>query len=366
MITVLFYSFILLCSTFFVWLSEKGRFKIDRWVLLGIAFLLVFIPSAIRYDIGTDYGNYLAIYEDLQELESYKLKEPGFYLVNYLLISIGAHFQWMFSAFAFIFTAVAFKAYTRKQAWLLHFLFFSMLWFFSFNGMRQAVALSWCLLALFCFFDRRYILFLILTLIGSTFHQSALFITAAGIVALIPLNNKIKTHIAPVVFILFIIYAYFAMHDLIMYMEQFISLLGLKYSEYFSNTKHLVERDFGSGLGVLTKVLFSIYIILNSNQLLKINENYWLLLILIFAYAIGLVLASGIIIFGRMADTFVVAQIIGAYLLLQLPKSKSINYLVLIMFLVFLLMSFVKDGFGVENSYGDPKLNPYKYILNGN
>ncbi len=110
-----------------MWASEKGRTRFDRWFLLGIAFLLVFVPAAIRYDIGTDYVNYLAIYEGTsatKTLEPYKFKEPLFYFVNWFYQSIDAHFQWVFATFAFIFTAVAFKAYPKKNAWLLHFLFF--------------------------------------------------------------------------------------------------------------------------------------------------------------------------------------------------------------------------------------------------
>src|SRR5690554_359966 len=254
MATVLFYNFILLSSTFFVWLSERMHYKLDRWFLLGIAFLLLFVPAAIRYDIGTDYVNYLAIYEGTsatKTLEPYKFKEPLFYFVNWFYKSIDAHFQWMFATFAFIFTMVAFRSYPRKQAWLLHFLIFSMLWFFSFNGMRQAIAVMWSLLALFYFFDRKYICFFVLTLFGATFHQSVLFVALVGLVALFPLERRIKTRIAPLFFIGFIVFTLISMKVLLAYMEQIIGVVGLKYVSYFDSSKHFVERDYGSGLGVL-------------------------------------------------------------------------------------------------------------------
>lgn len=349
-----------------MWVSEKGKGNLERYVFLGIAFLLVFVPAAIRYDVGTDYMSYLSIYENSWKLENYKYKEPGFYFINWFYLSIGAHFQWMFATFAFIFTAVAFKAYPRNQAWLLHFLFFAMLWFFSFNGMRQAVALSWCFLALFAFFEKRYVWFFVLTLIGATFHQSALFITVAGFAALIPLGNQIKYRVAPYAFIGFIIFTYISMNVVLAYMEQILSLVGLtKYAGYFSSAKHFVARDFGSGLGVLAKVLFSIYIIWNAKAFIKQNKSYWLLIALTFAYAVGVVLADKIIIFGRMADTFVVAPIIAGYMLLQLPTNKQLNRLVLGAFLVFLMLSFFKLSFGIPTSYGDPKRVPYQTIFNG-
>lgn len=364
MATVIFYNFILLSSTFFAWASEKGKGNLERYFFLGLAFLLVFVPAAIRYDVGSDYMSYLGIYENSWRLEGYKYKEPAFYFVNWLFKSVGVHFQWMFATFAFIFTAVAFKAYPKKNAWLLHFLFFSMLWFFSFNGIRQAIALSFCLLALFNYFDKRYLWFAFLTVLASFFHQSALLITLAGVIALIPLPKFLKSKVAPLVILGVLAIALFSMSLLLSYMEQILNLMGLtKYANYFNSSIHFIPRDFGTGLGVLAKVLFSIFIIFNIKSFISINKNYWLLIILIALYALGVVLANQIIIFGRMADTFVVAQILGAYLLWTLPRNKKLNRLVVSIFMLFLILSFTKDGFGIETSYADPKRNPYQTIF---
>ncbi len=363
MATVIFYNSILFVSTFFVWLSEKSKGRLERYFFLGLAFVLVFLPSAIRYDIGTDYVNYLRIYETGSYI-NYQFKEPAFYFINWFLDSIDAHYQWLFAIFSFIFTTVVFKAYPGRNAWLLHFLFFSMLWFFSFNGIRQAIALSFCLLALFDFFDKRYLWFFALTIIGSLFHQSALIITVVGALALIPLPIQFKNRVAPLAFIAVIGVAFFSMSIVLVYMEQVLNLLGMtKYAGYFNNTRHFIHRDFGSGLGVLSKVLFSIYIIINAKAYLQQNKQYWLLIVLVFAYALGLVLANSIIIFGRMADVFVIAQILGIYFLWSLPRNRKINKLVIAGFIAFLILSFIKDGMGVETSYADPKRNPYQTVF---
>ncbi|MGO3882886.1 MAG: EpsG family protein [Proteus vulgaris] len=364
MASVIFYNFILFSSTFFVWLSDKGKGHLERSFFLSIAFLLVFIPAAIRYDVGTDYLNYLRLFENYRELENYKYKEPLFYFVNWFYLSIGAHYQWMFATFAFIFTVVAFKTYRRKHAWLLHFLFFSMLWFFSFNGMRQAVALSWCLLALFYFFERRYFCFFTFTLIGMFFHQSALLILISGLVALIPLSNRVKYRLVPIFFIGFIVFTYISMNSVLNYIEQSLSLIGLtKYAGYFSSSKHFLSRNFGSGIGVLVKVFFSVYVIFNTKIFLQKNKNYWLLIILTFIYSVGVVLANNIVIFGRMADTFVIAPIVAGFLLFQFHRMRRFNRLVLGCFLFFLILTFVKVSVGVITEYGNPKLNPYMTIF---
>lgn len=363
MITVIFYNLILFLSTFFVWLSEKGRGNTEKYFFLFCAFLIVFIPSAIRYDIGTDYLNYLDIYNN-EWFENYKYKEPLFYFINFFLKELGAHFQWLFVVFAFIFTFVVFTAYPRKGAWLLHFLFFATLFYFSFNVVRQAIGLCWALLAIFYFFEKRYFLFFMFIGIGSAFHQSIIFIAIAGLCALIPLNIHLKTRVIPIFFIGFIVFTFLSMNYVLTYIEQILNLLGFaQYANYFQNKTHFIARNFGTGLGVLVKLCFSIYIILNAKQFVVINKNYWLLIILIFIYAISLVLASNIIIFGRMADTFVIATIIGAYLLFLLPQNRQINRLVLLLFMAFLCMAYIYSGFGIENSYANPKRNPYQTIF---
>lgn len=366
MATVIFYNFILLSSTFFVWLSGKGRTKIARWVLLGVAFLLVFIPAAIRYDIGVDYLSYLEIYEDTWRvpLDSYKYKEPAFYFINWFLRSVDAHFQWLFVVFSFVFTAVAFKAYPKRNAWLIHFLFFSMLWFFSFNALRQAVALSFCMLAIFNYFDKRYFLFFLLTIVGSFFHQTALFITVSGALALIPFKDSIKKQVAPVVFIGIIMFSFVSMSSVLLYIEQLLNFTGLtNYANYFNSSKHFIVVDFGTGLATLAKLVFSIYILLNAKALLQLSSQYWLLLLLVLFYGVSLVLANSIVIFARVADVFVIGVIVAAYLVYQLPSNVRRNRLVLIVFLSFLLLLFIKRSVGIETSYSNPKLNPYQTVF---
>lgn len=366
MISVIFYNFILFSSTFFVWLSEKISTRAGRGVILSFAFLLVFLPSAIRYDIGTDYFNYVAIYNDNFgiPLDYFKLKEPGFYFVHWILQTIDAHFQWMFVVFSFIFSVMAFSAYPKKNAWLLHFIFFSSLWFFSFNGVRQATAISFCFFSLFYFFEKRYFRFFMFSIIGAMFHQSAIFIVIAGASALIPISEGVKFRVAPFLFITTILFVFFSMGFILDLIKGFLNILGfVKYANYFNNSTHFGTRDFGSGLGILTKLLFSIYLILNTRNFLQLNKQYWFLIVLVFIYTIALVLASNIIIFGRVSTLFVVGPIVAGFLLLQIPKNKSINKCVLSVFLCFLILTFTKVGIGEETSYANPKLNPYKTIF---
>ncbi|MBQ0688803.1 EpsG family protein, partial [Providencia rettgeri] len=288
MATIIFYNFILLSSTLFVWLSEKGKRLLDRWIFLWIAFLIIFIPSAIRYGIGTDFFNYINIYN---HINNYEWMEEGFYYINLFLRNLDAPPQWSIVIFSFIFSFIAFLAYPQKNGWVIHFIFMAMLWFFSLNGIRQAIAISFCLLALFKYFNKKILWFFILTGLGSLFHKSALFISLIGILALIPIRQSLKMYLFPWIFIGFITFTFISMSIVTFYIEQILSISGLtKYASYFGS-EHFSEREFGSGLGILIKVLFSIYIIINSKSILNLNKNYWCLILLVFIYTLGAILA---------------------------------------------------------------------------
>ncbi|HEF8786764.1 TPA: EpsG family protein, partial [Providencia alcalifaciens] len=325
-----------------------------------IAFFIIFIPSAIRYGIGTDFFNYIKIYN---HIENYEWMEKGFYYINLFLKYTDAPSQWSLIVFSFIFTFTAFLSYPRKNGWVVHFIFMAMLWFFSLNGIRQGIAAAFCLLALFSYFHKNLFYFILLTLIGALFHKSALFVTSVGFLSLIPMGFPLKTKILPWVFIILIIFTATSVSIITLYIEQILRVLGFyKYAGYFSSY-HFSMRDYGSGLGVLIKVIFSIYIIVNTKSILKLNDKYWLLIILTFIYASSAVLANSIIIFDRMAEAFVVSIIVSSYILLQLPEKKQIHRIVLAIFMSFLLLAFIKTSFGIPTSYGDPQLNPYVTIF---
>lgn len=150
MLTVIFYDLILITSTVLVWLSEKTSYRYTRLLFIGAAFCILFFPSALRYDIGTDYLNYIKIYSNL---ERYDFKEPGFYFINMVLKSVNADPQWVIVVFSFIFTFSLFKLHGYKNYWVLFFCVVSVLWFESLNHIRQVLALLLCLIATFKFFE---------------------------------------------------------------------------------------------------------------------------------------------------------------------------------------------------------------------
>lgn len=346
-----------------MWLSEKGKGRLERYFFLGLAFLLVFVPAAIRYDVGTDYVNYLAIYQDSWRLESYK-KEPGFYFINWFYQSINAHFQWMFATFAFIFTAVAFKVYPRKQAWVLHLALITLLYFQSFNIVRQAVAMVFCLWALKELIDKQNIRFIALCLLASLFHQSAVIFLLVGLASLIPVSYRLKSYIAPVFFIAFLALSFLILPNILKLIEWALLKAGMtKFASYFGNSKHFIARELGTGMGVLITLSFCFYVFTQSRRLLNTKPGYWAVILFTFFYAFSVVLSAQIVIFGRASMTFLPGFIYVIYVIYSLPSNTRLKNIFVLMFLLFLTMSFFKESFGIPNHYYDPKRVPYQTIF---
>lgn len=364
MASILFYIFILLSSTFFVYISDKGKGLLEKRVFLSIAFLLVFIPSAIRYDVGTDFPNYVDIYNSLDVYS--ETLEPAFVSLLYLLKALNLNSQWLFISSAFIFTLALFGSYPKKNAWIIHFAAIGMLWFASFNIIRQSLAIAFTLLAVSYFMDKKYYKFFIICFIGVLFHFSAVFIILLGVLALIPVRRSLKSRTIPIIFISLIAITYISMQLIINYIQLILEFMRLDFYLGYFESEHFIQKDFGSGLGALTKVLFSTYIIFNAKSILEYNEAYWIIIPLNFLYAVSTILANDVIIFGRMQEIFILSPVISLYILNQIPIKRQQHKIVFILFATYIFLNFCKESIGAKTSYADPKLNPYKTILTTN
>ncbi|WP_353675354.1 EpsG family protein [Acinetobacter towneri] len=371
--TVIFYCSILLFSTLFIYLRDKGKGKLEYYFFTILAFLLVFIPSAIRYEIGADYLNYKKIYLNI---DYYNQMEFGFYYINYFLNNIGSHYQWSFVVFAFLYFLPLFLGYPKRNAWIIHFLFGSFFYLLSFFYVRSAIAVGFCFLALHFLLKNRFNYFLLFVFIGSLFHVSALFVGLVGLLSFIPTSKFFKHYIFPVISIFLLIFIYLQSNVLFGIMEKILFLLKMeKYAGYFSSTKWMDARNLGSGIGVLAKVIFSVYYIFNTKNAMKYNDKNWAISVFLFLYAVGVILSAQIVIFGRLAYMFIFAMPYAAFVLWNLTDNIvkcnsfviNINRLVVLLFAIMSLLFYIKDGFDLGGNWGESLfLNPYRTIFSKN
>lgn len=365
MVTVSFYISILLLSTFFTYISEKGKGPLERNFFLLISFLIIFLPSAIRYDIGTDYLSYVRVYQNPAITTAF---EPAYKLISSILQGFHAHYQWLFIITSFLFSAIFTLTTPRKRGWIYTFIIVSSLFFFSLSAIRQSIAIVFSLAAITYFLDQKYKKFAVFSLIACSFHLSALVFTLITLTALIPISETLKKHLIPKVFIITIVSLFFISTFLFPYFERFFDILGIvKFSNYFENTKYFVSTNVGSGIGVYSKIIFTIYFLLQSKYIVTLSKNYWLIIILIFFYGASQVLGAQISIFGRMSPSFSVAVPFATIILLELRSGRQLNRLVVGLFLVLMFIFFIKDGYVSHNASGSSrKINPYQYIFQNN
>ena len=200
MVTVLFYISILIFSTFFVYISDKGKGLLERKTFRLIAFTIVFIPSAIRYKVGKDFGSYERIYESIEYIKNI---EPGFYYLNLILKSLDADPQWVFAITAFIFTTFLFKSLPKKGGWIVLFITLSLLYYLSFSGIRQATAIMISLYSVKYLLKGEYKYFILFNILATTFHVSSMVFMLAGLTSLVPIKKHLKYYLLPNIFIAF-------------------------------------------------------------------------------------------------------------------------------------------------------------------
>ena len=136
------------------------------------------VPAILRQETGNDYLRYVEFFH-LASIDAYVPTEAGF---NWLAKAVYGlcgyeNYLLLFAIYA-VMTILAMLTVIRQQAENFCFSFFLFMmfgyYFQSFNTMRYYFALSLSLLAMTCLLRRQYAGFVILVLLASLFHKTAL------------------------------------------------------------------------------------------------------------------------------------------------------------------------------------------------
>lgn len=155
-----------------------SRGSLLRRSCLFLIALILMIPAILRQETGNDYLRYVEFFH-LASIDAYVPTEAGF---NWLAKSVYSlcgyeNYLLLFAIYA-VMTILAMLAVIRQQAENFCFSFFLFMmfgyYFQSFNTMRYYFALSLSLLAMTCLLRRQYAGFVILVLLASLFHKTAL------------------------------------------------------------------------------------------------------------------------------------------------------------------------------------------------
>jgi hypothetical protein len=156
--------------------TSKSK-HISKFFYFLCAMLLTLI-SGLRLDVGTDYQNYLYLF-NLIENGQLSVSEPGLVYLYKFSNYLGFGSYGVFFVFSFI-VAVGFTKFLSdfcgRKGGVAIFLFFtlSMFYFASFNLIRQYAAVSVILYGFKYILEKRFLVYLIYVGIAMLFHYSAI------------------------------------------------------------------------------------------------------------------------------------------------------------------------------------------------
>jgi hypothetical protein len=146
--------------------------------ILTILFLFfTFFVSAIRFEVGYDYNDYLLTINEINDGNIHRTIEPSFYLISKFVHIIGLSNEYVFVIYSII-SGLCFYFLFKKVRFhpnfLYFFIFFSNFYLQSLNQIRNFVAILLIWLAILNY--KNIYVFLICSLLAIFFHYSALFV----------------------------------------------------------------------------------------------------------------------------------------------------------------------------------------------
>jgi len=183
-----------------VHLANRPRlYRMERLLLFVFAFAVLVLVAGLRSDrVGTDADAYTMAYRQTQTLEDVTSGqfEMGFlflcwlgrlvtddYIALFVLVGamVSACFLW------------GIRRYSVNPALSVFVLLASGAVYYSFNGMRQGIAIALFFLAIGAVYRRKFLLFLASVAVGYLFHTSALM--TLPVYFLVPRKNSLKYNI---------------------------------------------------------------------------------------------------------------------------------------------------------------------------
>lgn len=213
-------------------------------ILLTVVFIFLFIFSGWRYDVGVDFDSYYnSFYRTIDYLRNTNGYEEGYVQLISLLKKYTDTPQSIIISTSFIYIClIYYYIMTNKKIlqnlWLFMIVFIlSWQFMYSFNVVRSCIAGAILYLSYKYILNRNFIKFLIVVVIASLFHRTALLFLFAYF-----MNNKIyKTPKAKLIFLLSVILVISGKHILPIILNLFTSNRMASYSNsiYANTTRNI-------------------------------------------------------------------------------------------------------------------------------
>jgi len=333
LIWICFYCYILSLAWLYSYAGFNGHIK-------GILFLIILVSliyfSGFRDGLGQDYDAYVEVIQS--GVRNYQGIEPGYTYLSKLVMDNNftpVLFFLIFSILTLVPLLLVYRQSNNLYLTIIMFISVPIMFFNSFNIVRQYAAAAIMLYAVITPFLQNKIKWLTCTMVAASFHISVLFVMPIFFLIHLKLTKK-----AVVILLLgFYIVSHIIQNGL-------IDVNGLV-PEIYSHYDLTQEESSGSGFLSLLMIIFMIYVNqsrINSDEIDLQNRLFNMSVICCCIY----LMIPAIFFFYRLSIYFVVALPIVAAMPLKKSSDRSIYAFVMSCSLVMLFLYFLISASGNE------------------
>lgn len=308
-----------------------------------LSFIPLFVISAIRYGLGTDY---LYTYKPMFQLiaTGHKLPnivEPGYYFLNRFVLLFTSDYAGIFIVTAFLFCFFMYKAIFEQSVspvYSIILLLLTTFYFFSLNGVRQGIVIAMFFYSSKFIKRREFLKFLVVILLASTIHLSALIF--------LPIYFLCRIRIRPLVGIV-ILLAEAGLSTLIR-LAIFNVAAKTKYAYYLQTDYVASKFDYSSFLIAIFILLF-LYLFYskakeNTDYIFFVNCQFMACFFLILTYQIDIMKRFSAS--YQFIDVLYLPMITSSAYIKDKRMRYAINILIIVLFGAYMFISTQVMGFG--------------------
>lgn len=327
--TYLLYNLILFICPLLCYFGKKNK------VFVYLAYFVIAIVSAFRYDIGADYETYAEGIDQIAQWlnNDYSLldivavyeKEPGILLLTAFFAWSEYPYLWFIGVISIFNTVLLYKvlSYYRIHTWglLIYVLTFTM--FQGWDWVRQSVALHVFLFSLRYIESRNLRYYICCILFSTLFHYSSLCLFPLYFVYCIKISKRLLLFFSVGIF-------FFAVSGGFNNVYRLLELVMVLYSEGYDGSDHIYA---GANTYQTPTYIFTMLWYISLLALYPQKENNQILLF----YFLGVILyamAGGNLLLVRIAYYFSSVQIVLFPFILHEYKIKSIQNTLIILILI--------------------------------
>lgn len=345
--TTFFYVFLLFMVYF---LCRSGEKQKEKGFIIA-AYGILFIVSAIRFDIGNDYRNYYEFFNsllnkvrmpDVSFMNIYKWTGEGDlslavfpWIIGKMFSVNGCSFVFgLFSATTMFFLYKTFDKYNCHALGLYIYIITELL-FFSWDWTRQCAALSLLLLSYTFAQEKKILKFLLCVLGAAFFHRSALLVIPFYIFTYLKIHKLIS-----VLIIIAAVAAFWLglFRDVVEQSSLVFSFMENDYARYGTSEAATLSQFESFNW----KLRVTAYAIFWASTVIIIDKKYYFYSTLLTIGTVLFILANGSLVFSRIAMYFYAVDVLAV----PLSFKGNLNKLkrnVLIALIIWMGMFYVYD-----------------------